>query len=850
MMSGENVLKILILAEDVNMSKLTRQLIKTSKLKDSNLTFCNDFIRAKEEFLKLESDFFIFIPNHSAINLLEFENWINKFEIETPGLILSHNLSNNESRNNIEYYNLSNINSDFLEKIVFSALEKQKLNKQILKSEEKWQYINSLSSDMIWEWDISNNNVKYNVTGWQSIFENDFNNGKMLYTDWIKLIDKSDRQRLDIFFEELISDIGRNVFTVDYKLNVNGKIAFLNEKGYIKRDKDGVAEMIIGISQNITQKLIVEREVKRLSHIAEETLNGVLITDSKGFIIWSNKSFTTLSGFTSEEVLGKKPGSFLQGAGTSKVAIRFMSRKIKSGKSFKCDLINYKKSGEEYWVRIFCQPQFDENGNLESFFSTLADVSSEKEAHQKLLDNEKKYRSLIEYGKDGLSIISQDSKSVDVLAGRNILGYTNEDYNSVTTDKYIHPDDIQLVQSAFYDIMKDPSKSESREYRAYKKGVGYIWIESTFHNMLNVPSVNGIVANFRDINDRKLSEELLRLSEEKYRVLFNENPLMLLVWDPKTFRALEVNEMACNEYGYSRKEFIGLDIRLLIHTDKLQRFVSYANELASGTDSAKNYSSVNVTKGGGLLYVDIVFQPFNYFGINASLAMIQNVNEKVKLEKELSGEREEKQKQITEAVLKAQEQERAHIGRELHDNINQILATSRLYIEYAQKTPEMHDQLLFKARDFILSAIQEIRSLSKSVLPPSISEVGLMASLEDLLDTIRNIKQFKFKTSWKINEELLSPNLKLTIFRIVQEQLNNIIRHAKAKNVSITIKLVKDKVFLIIKDDGVGFEKGKEGKGVGLKNIESRAALFNGTINIDSIPGKGTILKVDFLLSK
>lgn len=847
-MNGENVLKFLILADELDNKKLFQQLISLTDLKNSKFTFCSDFKNAEHK-LKLPVDYLIIFSNSSSISLQNIEKWIKSYEIEIPCLILSPNLRKNKTLLNVEYYNLSKINPELLSKIIYSALEKQKLSLQIKNNEEKWLYLNSISSDIIWEWDIEKGIIKYNSGAWIKTFEKDYNNGKMLFSEWIKFIDISDRGKVNRFFKENINDINCSIFNVDYKMNVHGKIAFLNERGYICRNSKGVAVSSIGISKNITQNVTVEREVRRLSIIAEETFNGVLITDAKGIITWSNKSFSKLTGYNPKEILGKKPGNFLQGEETSKVSINFMSRKIKAGKSFKCDVINYKKSGDKYWVRIFCQPQFDEDGKLESFFSTHADISSEKEAHQLVLDNEKKYRSLIEYSKDGLSIISADSKGVDIIAGRNILGYSNEDYNRQSSDKYIHPEDLISVQSAFYDIMKDPSKSESREYRAYKKGVGYIWIESTFHNMLNVPSVNGIVANFRDINDRKLSEELLRLSEEKYRVLFNENPLVLLVWDPKTFRALEVNEMACKEYGYSRKEFLGLDVRKLVHPDLLSRFVSYANEIISGIDIAKNYSSVNITKGGDLLYVDIVFQPFKYFGIDASLAMIKNINEKVKLEMELSEEREENQKQITEAVLKAQEQERAHIGRELHDNINQILATSRLYIEYAQKTPKMHDQLLLKARDFILSAIQEIRSLSKSVLPPSISEVGLYASLEDLLNTIRDINHFKFKTSWKVDEDLLSPNLKLTIFRIIQEQLNNIIRHAKAKNVSITIKLIKDRVVLVLKDDGIGFEKSKKISGVGLKNIESRAALFNGTIDIDSTLGKGTILKVDFFLN-
>ena len=841
-------LNIIVLADELCKKTFLLDLLRKTDLNSYKLFYQPNFKKVEKEIGKIKVDFFIFFSNDSDLSISNIDIFLQKLNIETPAIIVTTSTPTSKSLKNADYYKQTSLTPELLEKTISSNLEKQKLSLELNILEEKYENFNSLCGDIVWEWNISTDLIKYNSTSWTKIFDQDKNNGCLLFTDWLKYVEIEDRNNLKNYFDNIISDVNKFDFAINYKMNVDGKTAIIHEKGFVKRNAKGEAENLIGISKNITQKINSEKEVKRLSHITEETINGVLITDPEGYVTWCNKSFSKLTGYALEELKGKKPGNLLQGPETSKVIIRYMSGKIRQGKSFKCDLLNYNKSGQKYWVRIFCQPQFDESGKLESFFSTISDISSEIEAHQKAFENETKYRSLIEYSKDGLSIVSGDKKKVDILAGENILGYSNIEYQNKGPENYIHPDDLDLVKSAFDNIIKHPSRSESREYRAYKKGIGYIWIESTFHNMLNVPSVKGIVANFRDINDRKLSAELLRLSEEKYRVLFNKNPLGLVVWDPKTYRVLEVNETACKEYGYSHQEFIGLDTRKIIHPKSVPRFINYANELKKGAAISMNYLSVNLAKDGSLIYIDIVFQPFNYFGMNASLAMIKNINEQVKLEKELSEERKEKQKLITEAVLRAQEQERAHIGRELHDNINQILATTRLYIEYAQKTPELHDSLLNKARDFILSAIQEIRSLSKSVLPPSISEVGLTGSIDDLLDTIKQINHFKFKTSWKLNESLLSPNLKLAIFRIVQEQLNNVIKHSKAKNVSISIIVIDDKVVLKIKDDGIGFEKGKESGGVGLKNIESRAALFNGTIEIDSFPGKGTLLKVDFCL--
>ncbi|MEO5966687.1 MAG: PAS domain-containing protein, partial [Ferruginibacter sp.] len=487
MMSGENFLNLLIITSEDEYKEFFLNLLNSTDLKWSTSIFCKTQHEAEVEFLKTEPNFIVIFLNKSSSNLLEIESWLNNLNIEIPSLILYVNNLSIDKKQNIDYYELSKITPELLSKTITSALEKQRLLLQLESSEEKWLYFNSLSHDIVWEWNIGNNIIQYNSIAFAKFFGKDINKGIMLFDNWIDLVDPVDREKVKELFATIIPDPNQITFELDYRMNVNGILVFVNEKGYIKRSKRGVAISAIGILQNLTQKVKGEKEIKRLSHIAEETLNGVLITNADGLITWCNKSFTELSGYNLEEVYGKKPGDVLQGDETSKIAIRFMSGKLKRQKSFKCDLLNYKKSGEKYWVRIFCQPQFDDNGNIDSYFSIIADISLERDSHQKLLDNEKKYRSLIEHSKDGLSIISNNPTRVDILAGRNILGYSNDDYNNSLPESYIHPDDVELVNSAFMDIISDPSKSESREYRAYKKEVGYIWIESTFHNMLNVP---------------------------------------------------------------------------------------------------------------------------------------------------------------------------------------------------------------------------------------------------------------------------------------------------------------------------------------------------------------------------
>jgi signal transduction histidine kinase len=209
------------------------------------------------------------------------------------------------------------------------------------------------------------------------------------------------------------------------------------------------------------------------------------------------------------------------------------------------------------------------------------------------------------------------------------------------------------------------------------------------------------------------------------------------------------------------------------------------------------------------------------------------------------------QRAITEATIRGQEKEREQLGAELHDNINQILATSRLYLEHAVSVNPIKEELINKSREFIGQAIEEIRRLSKTLLPPTLEDLGLIPCLNELVETISITGLLYIEKQWEdFDEHILQKEQKLTIYRILQEQMNNIIKHAAAKQVTVSLRLIQESdnkvVELLVKDDGKGFDSTKKRTGVGLRNIVSRAELFGGTVNIQSEPGHGCEMKVVF----
>jgi signal transduction histidine kinase len=200
---------------------------------------------------------------------------------------------------------------------------------------------------------------------------------------------------------------------------------------------------------------------------------------------------------------------------------------------------------------------------------------------------------------------------------------------------------------------------------------------------------------------------------------------------------------------------------------------------------------------------------------------------------------------MVEAVLNAQETERKGIGEELHDNINQILAVSRLYLDAALAPTDQRTAMINLGITNITLAIEEIRKLSKALITPGFIKSGLKQSVEDLIEDILIAKKINIILDIKdMDEKNLSEGLKITIYRIIQEQLNNILKYAEASEVTIRINNVADTILLSINDNGKGFDTGLRRKGVGITNMHSRAGLFNGKIEIESSKGNGCRLKV------
>lgn len=295
--------------------------------------------------------------------------------------------------------------------------------------------------------------------------------------------------------------------------------------------------------------------------------------------------------------------------------------------------------------------------------------------------------------------------------------------------------------------------------------------------------------------------------------------------------------------GYSEKEFIGFKESQFVHPADINKLNEVINQTISNPDYIGKVQLRVLHKDGHYIWCDktitnLLHDPY----VNAIVCNLWDISRE-KTSEEI----------IRMATIKGQEKERAQLGLELHDNINQILATANLYLDFAMpENPEKRD-ILLKSKEFISMAVNEIRKLSHTLLPPALEEFGLVMALNELVNPLSATSGLQIEKHWDtFREEGLEKEQKLTIYRIAQEQLNNIIKHANARKVDISLRLIGngDSIELTIKDDGDGFDQSEKRSGVGLRNIISRAGLFGGHVSVCSKPGDGCELKVVFPCSK
>ncbi|MBI5295672.1 MAG: PAS domain S-box protein [Chloroflexi bacterium] len=283
------------------------------------------------------------------------------------------------------------------------------------------------------------------------------------------------------------------------------------EKGY----------RIGAIIRDVTERKQVDDKLRKLSRAMEQSPTSIVITDLLGNIEYVNPKFSQVTGYTLQEAIGQNP-RILKSGFTLQEEYEKMWDTITSGDVWQGEFLNRKKDGETYWELATIAPIFSDDGKITNFLAMKEDITEQKQAEEKIVRAEKRFKSLIERAPDGVVLVGRDLGFAYVSpSARKIFGYDINDSLDITPNGSTHPEDLPLVLEVLNRLIQDPSQSPMLQYRFRHKGGSWLWIESTFTNLLAEPSVEAIVINFRDITERKLANEKLRESEERLRLAYD-----------------------------------------------------------------------------------------------------------------------------------------------------------------------------------------------------------------------------------------------------------------------------------------------------------------------------------------
>jgi PAS domain S-box-containing protein len=604
-----------------------------------------------------------------------------------------------------------------LTKSIKYSIERKKILQNLQESNERYEYVNKATNDIIWEWDYktrtgiwgqgfiktfgySENNLRYNETWIQ----------KYIHPDDIEKLVKSLQFHLH----------NRNeIWQGEYRFrSADGSYKYILDRGYTIFDADNKPYRMIGAMTDITESREKEETIRKLFQAVEQSDEIILITDTHGVITFVNTAFEEVYGYNKEEIIGKTTPRILKSGMMDKVFYDELWKQLPQGKGLRKEVINKTKDGRLITIDTSLSPVFNDQQALIGYMAVQKDITEKKNAEKKLANAELRYRTLFEQSPDGISVI-----------------------------------------------------------------------------------------------------------------------------DAETFLPIEFNTKIHSQLGYSREEFALLKITDYEMIDTAEIIKARAEKIMQAGED--NFETKHRAKNGDIREVQVTVRRITLNEKPVFYVIFRDITEKRKLEEQLQQQELRRQREITEATISAQEKERNELGKELHDNINQILATVKMYLGMAKSKKESSAELVERSYGYVSEAMEEIRKLSKSLVSPSLGDMGLQAALEELVEEMNTIAGYKIKLLYTIGSRIpLHKDKELMLYRIVQEQFNNISKYASAKTVTLRIDADPDFLYLSVTDDGVGFDTTQKAKGIGLKNIQSRVEFYSGTMQIISAPGKGCSLEI------
>jgi PAS domain S-box-containing protein len=622
-------------------------------------------------------------------------------------------------------------------------------------------------------------------------------------------------------------------------------------------DEQGKLSGIIGISSDVTERnriqealLLSERNYRLLF---EENPVPLWMTDATTFsFIDINPATVAQYGYTKEEFICMNSEDIK--VPEERYQLQKLKEKENKQKLFEEVVRHIKKNGDIIYVRI--------TANLIVYNKRKVWLVAGRDITQELL-----YEQSLRQQQQQLSLIFNNTENAMWLM-------------KVEANNRLR---LQIVNNALADLCKmdkedmaDRFVDEIFDISLYKKITSkYVrCIENgTVQRFTNIAQINDVERIFditvipiqgkeglvvqllgvcADITERKKAERLLIQSEEKYKALFEKSPLPKWIYDSETLRFLEVNHTATVQYGYTKEEFLCMTLFDIKPKERAKDLIPVQN---NGWPESIDIDTIHKKKNGELIKVHVTANALRYENRPARMAIVVDRTEQEKAKDELIATTQQL-RELASHLQDIREEERTYIAREIHDELGQQLTALKMDISLLNKKWDIENESVKKklkgALELIDTTINSVRKIAAHLRPSMLDDLGLAEAIAWQSHEFNSRTGIHVDCSVDVRAEKFSPAISIAVFRIFQESLTNIARHAGATKVICTLQQ-KDKLLsLTITDNGKGFDINEQSKRstLGLLGMKERAIMLNGTYSIETNPGNGTKVSVEIPLEE
>jgi len=638
----------------------------------------------------------------------------------------------------------------------------------------------------------------------------------------------------------------------------DGNVTWISSNGVPILDVDGKLLGCQGSDTDITERKLAEEalsESEEKYHMLVENAPSVLWkTNENGISSLISSNIKEVYGYTPEEIYKEDHIGWFAGIhqdDLTKVKENFQAL-FDQGKKFEVEYRIKRKDGKWIWAHDVAKFVSEENGERYAY-GVFTDITERKRAEEQLRKERDFSKSLIDTAQTIILALDPRGRIVSFNPYmENISGYRLEEVQGKDWfESFLPGRDHDRIRDIFKKSVNNIQTHGNVNSIITKDGreLEIEWYDKTLVSVEG--DTIGVLATGQDITERKLVEEALWANEEKYRGLFDESVAAVYVFDTeKNF--LDTNQSGLDLLGYPRDELLKLSIP---DVDADTEVVLPAHQKLLGGDRLVDYEHKLIRKDGTIITVlnnskSLTDSDGNVVGMQSTLIDIT----KRKLAEEEAEKSRKQLRELTSHLQDVRENERTILAREIHDELGQVLTALSMDLSWIfDQLPEEQKSIKDKTKsmeELVDSTVQIVKRISSELRPGLLDDIGLSAAMEWQLEEFKKRTGIPFKLRLTHEEAEIDNQLSTVIFRIFQESLTNIMRHANATQVKVDLSVEDESILLKVDDNGKGITSQQitDPKSFGLLGIRERVDSFNGQMKINGIPDNGTTLTVDIPL--